>query len=151
MVYVFVYSVVKCVGVQPIARIVQPIIRSSRFCSGVLKIQRIEEFPWGLKGTVSSEKYILQPRAHNSILPMSVDTLPLTLHVMNQSGYTTCDESPSQQGCIAVITCVHDIEFYDVHSFIGHPGQSSLCPAVDPRCFVPPVRLSSTWRTCAAM
>ena len=34
-------------------------------------------FPWGLKETVSSEKYILQPRAHNSILPMSVDTLPL--------------------------------------------------------------------------
>ena len=31
----------------------------------------------GLKETVSSEKYILQPRAHNSILPMSVDTLPL--------------------------------------------------------------------------
>ena len=73
VVYVFVYSVMKCVGVQPIARIVQPIIRSSRFCSEVLKIQRIEEFPWGLKETVSSEKYILQPRAHNSILPMSVD------------------------------------------------------------------------------
>ena len=30
-----------------------------------------------MKETVSSEKYILQPRAHNSILPMSVDTLPL--------------------------------------------------------------------------
>ena len=56
---------------------VQPIICHSRFCSGVLKIQRIEEFAWGLKETVSSEKYILQPRAHNSILPMSVDTLPL--------------------------------------------------------------------------
>ena len=36
-----------------------------------------------LKETVSSEKYILQPRAHNwhnwhSILAMSVDTLTLT-------------------------------------------------------------------------
>ena len=50
VVYVFVYSVVKCVGVQPIARIVQPIIRSSRFCSGVLKIQRIEEFSLGFEG-----------------------------------------------------------------------------------------------------
>ena len=37
-------------GVQPIARIVQPIIRRSRFCSGVLKIQRIEEFSLGFEG-----------------------------------------------------------------------------------------------------
>ena len=50
VVYVFVYSVVKCVGVHPIARIVQPIIRSSRFCSGVLKIQWIEEFSLGFEG-----------------------------------------------------------------------------------------------------
>ena len=76
VVYVFVYSVVKCVGVQPIARIEQPIIRSSRICSEVLKIQRIEECFGGLKEAVSSEKYILQPRAHN-LLPMSVDILPL--------------------------------------------------------------------------
>ena len=34
-----------------------------------------------MKETVSSEKYVLQPRAHNSILPMSVDTLPLTLNI----------------------------------------------------------------------
>ena len=30
-----------------------------------------------MRETISSEKYILQPRANNSILPMSVDTLPL--------------------------------------------------------------------------
>ena len=70
VVYVFVYSVVKCVGVQPI-------ICHSRFCSGVLKYSELKNFSWGLKETVCSEKYILQPRAHNSILPMSVDTLPL--------------------------------------------------------------------------
>ena len=50
VVYVFVYSIVKCVGVQPIARIVQPIIRSIRFCFGVLKIQRNEEFSLGFEG-----------------------------------------------------------------------------------------------------
>ena len=96
MVYVFVYSVVKCVGVQPIARMVQPIIRRSKFCSGVLKIRRIEEFPWGLKETVRSEKYILQPRAHNSILPMSVDTLPLKL----QNG-TLCSDMLAMSECLA--------------------------------------------------
>ena len=59
---------------------VQPIICYSRFCSGVLKIQRIEEFSLGFEGNgTNSEKYILQPRARNSILPMSVDTLPLSI------------------------------------------------------------------------
>ena len=67
-------------GVQPIARIVQPIIRRRRFCSWVLKIQRIEELSLGFEGNGKFRKYILQPRAHNSILPMSVDTLPLTRH-----------------------------------------------------------------------
>ena len=50
VVYVFVYSVVKCVGLQPITRIVQPIVRRSRFCSGALKIQQIEEFSLGFEG-----------------------------------------------------------------------------------------------------
>ena len=60
---------------------VQPITCYNRFCSGVgySKCSELKNFPWGLKETVSSEKYILQPRAHNSILPMSVDTLPLTV------------------------------------------------------------------------
>ena len=33
----------------------------------------------GFEGNGKFRKYILQPRAHNSILPMSVDTLPLNL------------------------------------------------------------------------
>ena len=44
---------------------------------GCSKYSESKNFPWGLKETVSSEKYILHPRAHNSILSMSVDTLPL--------------------------------------------------------------------------
>ena len=47
------------------------------FAQGCSKYSKLKNFPWGLKETVSSEKYILQPRAHNSIFPMSVDTLPL--------------------------------------------------------------------------
>ena len=68
---------------------VQPIICHSRFCSGVLKIQRIEEFSLGFEGNGKFRKYILQPRAHNSILPMSVDTLPLKgvclLHLLSEN------------------------------------------------------------------
>ena len=56
---------------------VQKIICHSRFCSGCSKYSELMNFPWGLKETVSSEKYIPEPRADNSILPMSVDTLPL--------------------------------------------------------------------------
>ena len=40
---------------------------------GYSKYSELKTFPLGLKETVSSEKSILQPRAHNSILPMSVD------------------------------------------------------------------------------
>ena len=73
VVYVFFYSVVKCVwGAAD-----NVIADSAQGCS---KYSELKNFPWGLKETVSSEKYILQPRAHNSILPMSVDTLPLTHH-----------------------------------------------------------------------
>ena len=56
---------------------VLPIICYSRFSSGVLKIQRIEEFSLGFEGNGKfRKKYILQPRAHNFILPMPIDTLP---------------------------------------------------------------------------
>ena len=47
------------------------------FAQGYSTYSELKNFPWGLKEMVSSEKYILQPCAHNSILPMSVDTLPL--------------------------------------------------------------------------
>ena len=85
-------------GVQLITRIVQPITRRSRFRSGVLKIQRIEEFSMGFEGNGKFKKYILQPRAHNSILPMSVDTLQLSelcdtynLHVWWAILHVECD------------------------------------------------------------
>ena len=70
VVYVFVHSVVKCVGVAADNMFAD-------FAQEYSKCSELKNFPWGLKETASSEKYILQPRAHNSILPMSVDTLPL--------------------------------------------------------------------------
>ena len=73
VVYVFVYSVVKCVGGAA-----DNMSYLADFAQGYSKYSELKNFPWGLKETVSSEKCILQPRAHNSILPMSVDTLPLT-------------------------------------------------------------------------
>ena len=51
VIYVFVYSVVKVLGVQPI-------ICYSGFCSGVLKIQRIEEFSLGFEGNGKFRKKI---------------------------------------------------------------------------------------------
>ena len=50
----------------------------SDFAQGCSKYSELKNFPWGLKETACSEKYIIQSRAHNSILPMSVDTLPLS-------------------------------------------------------------------------
>ena len=80
VVYVFVYSVVKCVGGAA-----DNMLGIADFAQGYSKYSELKNFHWGLKETVSSEKYILQPRAHSSILPMPVDTLPLNWQLPSQN------------------------------------------------------------------
>ena len=73
MVYVFVHNVVKCVEGTADTHVIADFAQEYSKCSELKKIYL------GFEGNGKFRKISLQPPAHNSILPMSVDTLPLKL------------------------------------------------------------------------